>query len=80
MVKSLHKIIDRPAKTDYCNVQWITRLLRHRLIERNFIPLPYILSLREQTRLRKKWVDNYREEANRLYTRVLNCQVTHGDF
>ena len=43
-------------KTDACDAQWIAKLLRHGLIQPNFVPPRTIRDLRQATRYRRKLV------------------------
>lgn len=53
-------------KTDVSDAEWITKLLRHGLIEKSFVPSADIRELRDLTRLRKKWIGNLTAEKNRI--------------
>jgi transposase len=53
-------------KTDVCDAEWITRLLRVGLIEPSFIPSEDLRELRDLTRLRKKRVNHLTAEKNRI--------------
>lgn len=59
-------------KTDVSDAEWITKLLRHGLIEKSFVPSADLQELRDLTRLRKKWVGNLTAEKNRIQ-KVLEC-------
>jgi transposase len=59
-------------KTDVSDAEWIAKLLRNGLIEKNFVPPSDILELRDLTRLRKKWIGQLTSEKNRIQ-KVLEC-------
>lgn len=62
-------------KTDVKDAEWLAKLLRSGLIERNFVPPEEIRDLRDLTRYRTKLVQNCTQEKNRIHKILQDANI-----
>lgn len=62
-------------KTDVKDAEWIAKLLRSGLIEASFVPPHDIRDLRDQTRYRKKLVQDSTQEKNRIHKILQDANI-----
>ncbi len=62
-------------KTDVKDAEWLAKLLRSGLIERNFVPSEDIRNLRDLTRYRKKLIHQRTAEQNRIHKILQDANI-----
>lgn len=62
-------------KTDVKDAEWLAKLLRSGLIEKNFVPPKEIRDLRDLTRYRKKLIHTRTSERNRIHKILQDANI-----
>ena len=76
VLANAHHIKNIPGKkTDIKDAEWIAQLLRCGLIESSFVPPVEIRKLRDQTRYRKKLIQDAAQEKNRIHKILQDCNI-----